>query len=252
MGEMICGYDTDVLRRNFETVRENLKTAGELSPWGKPPLLVAATKTVPVEVINYAAENLGLTHIGENRVQELLEKYDRLDPHLTLHFIGKLQTNKVKYIVDKVKMIHSVDSEGLAREISRQAVKAGLTMDVLVEVNIGREESKGGVMPEDAVDFALKTADLPGISVRGIMTMAPKCDEKSDYRKYFEETYRIFVDFLRKKRHNIIEPVLSMGMSDSYVTAAETGATAVRIGSALFGRREGTAALPHDNKIIGG
>ncbi len=252
MGNIICGYDTDVLRGNFEEVRENLRLAGERSPRGRAPELIAATKTVPVEVINYAAENLGLSHIGENRVQELCEKYDRLDPTLTVDFIGKLQTNKVKYIIDKVAMIHSVDSVHLADEISRQAVKAGRTVDVLAEVNIGREASKSGVMPEDAVDFALRISELPGISVRGIMTMAPKCDEKSDYYKYFEETYRIFVDFLRKKRHNIIEPVLSMGMSDSYVAAAEKGATAVRVGSALFGARGGAAAVSHDNKIIGG
>lgn len=252
MGELICGYDTDNLRRNFDKVRRELAAAGARSPYGVTPKLIAATKTVPAEVINYAAAELGLERIGENRVQELLDKYSKLDRRLTVDFIGRLQTNKVKYIIDKVAMIHSVDSERLAEEISRQAVKTGRTVDVLAEVNIGREESKSGLLPEEAVDFAVRIADLPGISVRGIMTMAPKCDEKSDYGKYFEETYRIFVDFLRKKRHNIIEPVLSMGMSDSYVTAAEKGATAVRVGSALFGQRGGAAAAPHDNKIFGG
>lgn len=248
----ILGYDTDVLRQNFARVRENLTGAAAMSPNGKPPLLIAATKTVPVEVINFAASELRLTDIGENRVQELLEKYDRLDPSLRVHFIGGLQCNKVKYIIDKVAMIHSVDSVRLAEEISRRAVERGIVMDVLAEVNIGRESSKGGVSPEEASEFAARIADLPGIFVRGIMTMAPKCDEKTDYRKYFEETYRIFVDFLRKRRHNIIEPVLSMGMSDSYTAAAEVGATAVRVGSALFGQRTVGQSSPHGNKIIGG
>ena len=254
MDELICGYDKAALASNFRRVRDDLERAGAVSPRGRTPLLIAATKTVPVEVINYSAEHLGLTDIGENRVQELLDKYEALDKSLRLHFIGGLQTNKVKYIIDKVSMIHSVDSLRLAEEISKRAVEHGIVMDVTAEVNIGRETSKGGVMPEEAVDFALRIAELPGISVRGIMTMAPKCDEKSDYRKYFEETYRIFVDFLRKKRHNIIEPVLSMGMSESYVTAAECGATAVRVGTALFGRREYVtkSESPDDNKIIGG
>ena len=233
-------------------MRGELERAGERSPSGRAPLLIAATKTVPVEVINFAASELGLTDIGENRVQELLGKCDRFDRSLRVHFIGKLQCNKVKYIIDRVSMIHSVDSLKLAEEISRRAVAAGRKMDVTAEVNIGREPAKSGVMPEEAVDFALRIADLPGLSVRGMMTMAPKCDEKSDYGKYFEETYRIFVDFLRKKRHNIIEPVLSMGMSDSYAAAAEKGATAVRVGTALFGRRGGGGESAVEYKIIGG
>ena len=241
MSRHILGYDKDALGQNFKRVRGELRDAGEASPTGRTPLLIAATKTVPAEVINYAASELGLTDIGENRVQELLDKYDRLDPSLRIHFIGQLQTNKVKYIIDRVSMIHSVDSVKLAEEISRRAESAGRVMDVTAEVNIGREHSKGGVMPEEAVDFALRIAELPGISVRGFMTMAPKCDEKSDYIKYFEETYRFFVDFLRKTRHNIIEPVLSMGMSDSYDIAARCGATAVRVGTALFGHRDAAA-----------
>ena len=192
---------------------------------------------MPVEVINFAASELGLTDIGENRVQELTEKYDRLDKSLNVHFIGTLQTNKVHSVVGKASVIHSVDSVKLAREIDRVSKKTGVVTDVLCEINIGREEAKGGVMPEDAVPFALEIEELESIFVRGVMTMAPKCVEKTDYLKYFEETYAIFVDFLRKTRHNIIEPVLSMGMSDSYEYAAASGATAVRVGRALFGER---------------
>ncbi len=236
MGEIICGYDTDVIRDNFARVRENLERAAEKAG-RKTPLLIAATKTVPVEVINFAASELGLTDIGENRVQELTEKYDRLDKSLNVHFIGTLQTNKVHSVVGKASVIHSVDSVKLAREIDRVSKKTGVVTDVLCEINIGREEAKGGVMPEDAVPFALEIEELESIFVRGMMTMAPKCVEKTDYLKYFEETYAIFVDFLRKTRHNIIEPVLSMGMSDSYEYAAASGATAVRVGRALFGER---------------
>ena len=236
MGEIICGYDTDVIRDNFARVRENLERAAEKAG-RKTPLLIAATKTVPVEVINFAASELGLTDIGENRVQELTEKYDRLDKSLNVHFIGTLQTNKVHNVVGKASVIHSVDSVKLAREIDRVSKKTGVVTDVLCEINIGREEAKGGVMPEDAVKFALEIEELESIFVRGVMTMAPKCVEKTDYLKYFEETYAIFVDFLRKTRHNIIEPVLSMGMSDSYEYAAASGATAVRVGRALFGER---------------
>ena len=236
MGEIICGYDTDVIRENFARVRENLERAAEKAG-RKTPLLIAATKTVPVEVINFAASELGLTDIGENRVQELTEKYDSLDKSLNVHFIGTLQTNKVHSVVGKASVIHSVDSVKLAREIDRVSKKTGVVTDVLCEVNIGREEAKGGVMPEDAVKFALEIEELESIFVRGMMTMAPNCVEKTDYLKYFEETYAIFVDFLRKTRHNIIEPVLSMGMSDSYEYAAASGATAVRVGRALFGKR---------------
>ncbi len=253
MKEIISGYDAEEIERNFDTVRSNLIDAAARSGCGKTPLLIAATKTVPVEVINYAAEHFGLTDIGENRVQELLAKYDSLDRSLRIHFIGSLQCNKVKYIIDKVSMIHSVDRAELAEEISRRALEHGIVMDVLVEVNIGRELSKGGVMPDEAVDFACDIDKLPGISVRGMMTMAPKCVEKDKYSEFFCQTRNLFIDFSSKRMHNIIEPVLSMGMSDSYVEAAENGATAVRVGTALFGRRvPSPLPSPNDNKIIGG
>ncbi|MBQ4574502.1 MAG: YggS family pyridoxal phosphate-dependent enzyme [Clostridia bacterium] len=200
--------------------------------------LLAATKTVPPEVINYAIDSLGITDIGENRVQELLDKYDALHlDNARLHFIGSLQTNKVKYIVDKVCMIHSVDSEKLALEIDRQARKHGIIMDVLIEVNIGREENKGGVMPEDVEALADKINELDGLRLCGMMTIAPKCGEKSEYFKYFDKTYQIFIDILQKKLHNINIPVLSMGMSDSYEEAIACGSNMIRVGSSIFGAR---------------
>lgn len=206
--------------------------------------LLAATKTIPVDVINYAIDNFGLTDIGENRVQELIDKYDMLHKDkVNIHFIGTLQSNKVKYIIDKVSLIHSLDSIKLAYEIDRQAAKAGKCMDVLAEVNIGEESSKGGVYPEQLEDFIDEVIKLPNIQIKGLMTMAPVWDNSREsdknvyYKKYFSKTYQIFIDILQKKLHNIDVPVLSMGMSDSYEAAIECGSTMVRIGTALFGKR---------------
>ena len=200
-------------------------------------LLIGASKMNDAERVREAIA-AGLPACGENRVQELREKNEQgAYEGAELHFIGTLQKNKVKYIVDKVSLIHSVDSFSLAEEISKRSLAIGKKMDILAEINIGGEAAKGGFSPESAAEEAMKIAELPGISLRGMMTMAPKCDKKEDYLKYFQETYNIFVDFLSKNNHNIIEPVLSMGMSDSYREAAIVGATAVRVGSALFGRR---------------
>jgi pyridoxal phosphate enzyme (YggS family) len=168
--------------------------------------------------------------IGENRVQQLLEHYEHLEDkeHLRIHFIGSLQKNKVKYIIDKVCMIHSLDSLTLAEEIERQCVKAGRTMDVLIEVNSGEEENKGGVRPGDVAEFFQKLDDFPHLRVRGFMTMAPKCEKNDEYRKYFSQTYRQCIDIWQKKLDNIYKgdlsavceaPVFSMGMSDSFEAA---------------------------------
>ena len=203
---------------------------------GRTIRVLAATKTVSADVINYAIDHLGLALIGENRVQELLSKYDSLHKdHLKIHFIGRLQTNKVKYIVDKVDMIESVDSFRLAEEISRRCVKIGRVMDILIEVNVGREESKGGIMPEQLDDFLSEIQRLPGIRFAGI---PPKSNESEPSEKYFLESFQIFLDIQKKKHHNIGKPlILSMGMSDSYEQAIRCGSDEVRIGSALFGNR---------------
>ena len=215
-------------------VREKLAAASD----GRDVDLLLATKTVPPEKIAYAVRECGVTLIGENRVNELLEKYEQIkDLPCGLHFIGTLQTNKVKYIIDKVKLIHSVDSEKLLYEINRQAEKHDLTMDVLIEINIGREENKGGILPEDLPEFIDKALSYPRVRVRGLMTIAPKCEEKDEYRKFFTQTYQMSLDILQKKLHNIDSPVLSMGMSNSYEIAAACGATLVRVGSAVFGAR---------------
>ncbi len=225
--------------QNYREYEERIKKLTSDAGRQESVILLAATKTVSAERINEVKALTGITHIGENRVQELLEKYDALDKDgLEIHFIGKLQSNKVKYIIDKVSMIESLDSLSLAAEIDKQARKRGIVMDVLVEVNIGREDQKSGVMPEDVDDFLEKISSLEGLRVMGIMTVAPRCDKKEDKIKYFEETYKIFIDNRAKKRHNINMCFLSMGMTDSYEEAITCGSNMVRIGSGIFGKRD--------------
>lgn len=234
---MLTEQRKNEIRDNYLRVLENIENAKAKRGGSAPVRLLAATKTVPAEEILFAAEELGLKFAGENRTSELLEKYDALKGHLTLHHIGTLQTRKVKDIIGKVSLIESVDSVKLAEEIDKRSAAAGIVTDILCEVNIGKEESKGGVMPEDVSLFLDSIADFRNIRPCGIMTMAPICTSNEEYRKFFDKTYRIFIDIFGKKSHNIIEPVLSMGMSDSYVPAILSGATQVRVGSSIFGRR---------------
>lgn len=226
------------LKENFADIRRRIDDAKANSPYGQDVTLLCATKTVPPEVINYAINELGVTDIGENRVQELLSKYNDLDKdRVNIHFIGSLQTNKVKYIIDKVCMIHSVDSLKLAKEIDNRARKIGKVMDILIEVNIGEEENKGGVSPEKLEQLIEEISTLDNVRVRGLMTIAPNCEENAEYQKYFAKTYQFFIDILPKKIHNIYKPILSMGMSDSFETAIGCGSNLVRLGTVLFGRR---------------
>ncbi|MBQ8475399.1 MAG: YggS family pyridoxal phosphate-dependent enzyme [Clostridia bacterium] len=226
-----------IIRDNYLRVTEKIEAAKLKSPYGQEVVLLAATKTVPAEEIVYAVEELGLPMAGENKVQEFLSKYDDLKGKCPLHIIGHLQTNKVKSIVGKADMIQSVDSVRLADEIAKRSREMGIVTDVLCEINIGKEENKGGVMPEEAEEFGEKLLETEGIRLRGFMTMAPVCENFDEYRKYFSKTYNIYLDFLGKKSHNIIEPILSMGMSDSFEAAIMEGATTVRVGSSIFGGR---------------
>ena len=221
------------VKENLRLVRDKVEKAS-----GGACRLLLATKTVSPEQINFAATECGHRLIGENRVQELCDKYDRLRRDLLeIHFIGYLQSNKVRQIIDKVDMIHSVDRLSLAEEINRRAAEKGIVMDVLCEINIGREAEKGGVMPERAEEFCMKLAKLPGIRLRGIMTMAPKLENENDYLPYFEETKRIYDRIKALQIPNTKFDTLSMGMSDSYTVAAECGSNLVRVGSAVFGKR---------------
>lgn len=223
--------DYSYLDRNIDSVRRDIDTACE----GRSVVMLAAVKSAEVDEINYIHNELGVNDIGENRVQQLLSRYDALDKEgLRLHFIGHLQTNKVKYIIDKVCMIHSLDSERLAREIDLQAKKHGLVMKVLIEINSGREENKDGVMPEDAEALCLALCKYENIELCGFMTMAPRCEDKSEYVKYFTEIRRLAYDLWKSKLGKDGEPILSMGMSGSYREAIACGSTMVRIGSRLF------------------
>lgn len=226
------------IRRNYEEVTENIRRAEQQA--GRQPAsvtLLAATKTVEPALINYAV-SLGLRHIGENKVQELLSKYEEYDlEHCDLQFIGHLQTNKVRQIVGKVSMIQSVDSLKLASEIARQSAKQGITTDVLVEVNIGREQNKSGVLAEGLDELLGQIAALEHIRVRGLMTVPPICDKKADICKFFDKMYHLFIDISAKTLDNVCMDFLSMGMSDDYQEAILSGANMVRVGSRLFGAR---------------
>ena len=222
----------------IEYYRRQIKEISEKYAQGKSVTLLAATKTVSAERINIAVKESGLRDIGENRVQELLEKYDAIDKeNLNIHFIGTLQTNKVKYIIDKVCMIQSVDSINLAKEINRQAEKHGIIMDILIEINIGQEENKSGIMPGEIKCFLDSLAQFKNIRPKGIMTIAPRCDCYEQRLDYFKKTYEIYSDIVNTKPHGIEMSVLSMGMTDSYAEAIMCGANMVRIGSGIFGLR---------------
>lgn len=223
---------------NYKTICENIAKASQQCNKSESDItLLAATKTVDAQTINHAI-SLGLSHIGENRVQELLSKYDDYNlNNCSLQFIGHLQSNKVRQIIDKVSMIQSVDSLKLATEISRQALLKNREMDILVEVNIGREENKSGVMPELLDELLYQIKELPSIHIKGLMAIPPICDNSHKICKYFDNMHKMFIDIKGKKIDNISMDVLSMGMSDDYVEAILCGSNMVRVGSALFGAR---------------
>ncbi|MCQ2440439.1 MAG: YggS family pyridoxal phosphate-dependent enzyme [Clostridia bacterium] len=226
----------EIFDENYAYIKEKIADAAKVS--GRKPqdiTLLAATKTVDVAVINHAIES-GLQFIGENKVQEFLMKNDSYLP-VHKHFIGHLQTNKVKDIVGKLELIQSVDSLHLAKEISKQSVKNGITTDILLEVNIGREESKSGFLCDDICENLKIIAQMDGIHIKGLMTIPPVCVNSEDNRKYFAKMNNLFVDIGAKKIDNSSMDILSMGMSDDYYTAISEGANLVRIGTALFGKR---------------
>ncbi len=227
------------LRDNYLRVLEKVEAARERRGTGEPVMLLAATKTVPEEEVRFLVQTCGLSLCGENHAQEFVAKYDGVTASgARMDFIGHLQTNKIKYVCGKAGLIHSVDSLRLAEALDRHCQKIGATQDILMEVNIGEEDAKTGVRPGEVASFLEGVAAFSSLKVRGMMTMAPKCTEIDDFRKYFQESYRIFLDFFEKKPHNIREHILSMGMSDSYECAIEEGSTLVRVGSAIFGSRK--------------
>ena len=227
-----------IIYENIEAVKGRIEYIKRKKNIDYDIILLAATKMIPPEKINFIIGECGVTDIGENRVQELLDKYDKINKtNVNIHFIGKLQTNKVKYIIDKVSLIHSLDSYKLAAEINRQSEKYGRITDVLIEINIGGEISKSGIAPEELSAFIDEISDFSRLRVRGLMVIPPICSDTAEYIKFFQKTYSIFIDILQKKIHNIYSPILSMGMSDNYETALEHGSNLIRLGTAIFGLR---------------
>ena len=236
--------DYSYIGHRITEVRRRLAAAAEHSPCGQVPELLLASKYATAEEMNYAAHCCGVHLFGENRVSALLEKYERLDRNeMELHFIGSLQTNKVKLVVGKAALIHSLDSRRLAEAIERQAERVGVVQDVLLEVNSAREPNKGGLLPEDVRPMAEFVLGLPHIHLRGLMTMGKNDGIKEHFRPYFAQTRRLFEALLQSGLFEG-EPILSMGMSDSFEIAAQEGATLVRVGTALFAGADEPQAMP--------
>lgn len=226
-----------MIKENLAKVRENIRKACEKA--GRNPeevTLIAVSKTKPVSMLEEAYQ-AGSREFGENKVQEIMDKYPQLPSDVRWHMIGHLQRNKVKYVIDKACLIHSVDSLRLAEEISSQAEKKKVETDILVEVNIAQEESKFGTSREEAVRLVEEIARLPHIHIRGLMTIAPFVENPEDNRQYFRQIRELSVDIMQKNIDNVNMSVLSMGMTGDYMVAIEEGATMVRVGTGIFGER---------------
>lgn len=225
----------DKVIENYKNAMSRLETALEESGRSiKDVLVIGASKTMPLERILFVRDNTDVKIFGENRVQELLEKYT---PDVRWHFIGQLQTNKVKYIVDKVELIHSVDRLSLLQEIDRQAKKHGKVQDILIEVNIGGEEKKGGVAPAEVIDFAKEVDKYPSVRLKGLMSVLPNV-EKDALDAFYLQLSKLYDTLKQTKLDNADIRYLSAGMSNDYDVAVKYGANLVRLGRALFGERE--------------
>lgn len=226
--------DETLLQSRLHTVRAALETASE-GRWPVPKL-IAVTKTHPLEDI-LPLKDMGVTDVGENRVQEIMEKLPQLVQNFQVHQIGRLQSNKVKYIIDQVCMIHSLDRLSLAQEIDRQAQRAGRAIPVLVQVSPAGEEQKGGMPPEEVIPFLREISQMPGLSVRGLMAIMPHVQDEAYLSGLFAGMRTLFDRVRQEAINGVAMDELSMGMSGDYMLAARHGATMVRIGSALFGPR---------------
>lgn len=222
---------------NLSLIEEKITLACERAGRSREEVkLIAVSKTKPVEDIQEAIA-YGIRSFGENKVQELKEKMEIIGEELDWHLIGHLQTNKVKYIVGKVSLIHSLENMRLAEALDKEAKKRKAIVDVLVEVNVAKEDSKFGIKPEDAEGFIRQVSEFENIRIKGLMTVAPYTDIPEENRKYFKELKKIMVDLNRKNIHNVSMSVLSMGMTGDYEVAIEEGATLVRVGTGIFGNR---------------
>ena len=227
-----------MIRENLQVVQKNIKAACARSGRSETSVkLIAVSKTKPVAMLREAYD-AGCRDFGENKVQELVEKFEQMPKDIRWHMIGHLQRNKVKYIVDKVWLIHSVDSLRLAEEISKEAVRKNVNVSILVEVNVAGEESKFGVTTQDAVSLVEEIAKLPNIVIKGLMTIAPYVENSEENRLYFAKLMQIYVDIIHKNIDNVFMEELSMGMTGDYEVAIEEGATYIRVGTGIFGERQ--------------
>ena len=227
-----------MLKENLAHVEKNIQMACERV--GRDPgevTLIAVSKTKPVEDL-MEIYDAGIRCFGENKVQELCDKIDKMPEDIQWHMIGHLQRNKVKYIVDRVALIHSVDSFRLAEEINIQAKKRGIVVPILVEVNIAEEETKFGVTRDDAIELVKQIATLDGIQIKGLMTIAPYVVDSEENRGFFRKIKELSIDIMNQNIDNVGMDVISMGMTGDYEVAIEEGATMVRVGTGIFGKRD--------------
>lgn len=226
-----------MLKENLQQVEENIKKACKKSGRDRADVtLIAVSKTKPVEMLQ-TVYDCGVRDFGENKVQEMCDKMEVLPGDIKWHMIGHLQTNKVKYIVGRTELIHSVDSVHLAAEIQKQAVKKDVIVPILIEVNIAEEESKFGIHKEDTIAMVRQIAEMDHLQIKGLMTIAPFVENAEDNRLYFREIKQLSVDIKNQNIDNVSMDVLSMGMTGDYEVAIEEGATLVRVGTGIFGER---------------
>ena len=226
-----------MLKENLTKVEENIQKACDKAGRKRSEVtLIAVSKTKPVEMLQ-EIYNEGIREFGENKVQEMCEKMELMPQDIKWNMIGHLQTNKVKYIIGKTSLIHSVDSLKLAEEIQKQAVKHDVTADILVEVNIANEESKFGISKDETIQMIRDIAKLDHLKIKGLMTIAPFVENPEDNRLYFREIKQLSVDINNQNIDNVSMDVLSMGMTGDYMVAIEEGATMVRVGTGIFGER---------------
>lgn len=235
----ITGMQKKMITDNYYNVMQHISEAEKQSPFHQNVTLVAVSKTHPVSDI-LKVYQAGQRDFGENKVQELVSKYEELPKDIRWHMIGHLQTNKVKYIIDKVCMIHSVDSLKLAETVDKEAAKHDLVMPVLIEVNIGEEESKSGISASFLTELIEAAAALKHIKIKGLMCIPPAYAEESETRNYFSSLRNLSIDIKDRNIDNIQMEILSMGMSDDYITAISEGSNIVRVGTGIFGMRDYT------------
>uniref|UniRef100_UPI0040564340 YggS family pyridoxal phosphate-dependent enzyme n=1 Tax=Agathobacter sp. TaxID=2021311 RepID=UPI0040564340 len=226
-----------MIKEQLLSVEKNIQKACQNAGRSRQEVtLIAVSKTKPIEMLTEAYD-ANIRHFGENKVQELCDKFEQLPKDIHWHMIGHLQTNKVKYLIGKTCLIHSVDSFKLAAEIEKQAAKSETTMDILIEVNIAKEETKFGISKEETISLVKEISKFPHIRIKGLMTIAPYTENQEDNRLFFRQIKELAVDIKNQNIDNVSMDILSMGMTGDYMTAIEEGATIVRVGTGIFGER---------------